>query len=130
MKTTTLILAIGLMAGCSSPTDESVAPAPPTTDAQAPMTSPEVVPPSAGMPSTDASTANTASATGVVEAVDPVARTVTIAHGPVAALEWPAMTMTFQAPDVDLSSIEQGDQVSFEFTSTGMDGTITSLARQ
>lgn len=135
MKTTILIVALGLMAGCSSPTDESVAPAPATADAQESMTSPETatpqaVSPSEDMPSANASTADTASATGVVEAVDPIARTLTIAHGPVAALEWPAMTMTFQAPDVDLGSIEQGDQVSFEFTSTGMDGTITSMTRQ
>jgi len=38
--------------------------------------------------------------------------------------------MTFKAPDVDLSAIKQGDQVSFEFTSVGMDGTITSITRQ
>ena len=36
-------------------------------------------------------------ASGKVEAVDATAGTVTIAHGPVDALKWPAMTMTFKA---------------------------------
>src|SRR3546814_1881067 len=67
----------------------------------------------------DPATSPTASATGTVHSVDASAGTVTIDHGPVDALRWPAMTMTFQAPDVELGAIEKGDQVSFEFTSTG-----------
>src|SRR3546814_14458105 len=78
----------------------------------------------------DPATTTTASATGTVQSVDASAGTVTIDHGPVDALRWPAMTMTFQAPDVELGAIEKGDQVSFEFTSTGMDGTITSITEQ
>ena len=81
------------------------------------------------MPATSPA-ASTASATGIVEAVDPAAKTVTIAHGPVAALQWPAMTMTFKAPDADLSSLKQGDHVSFEFTASGMDATITAIRRE
>src|SRR3546814_20352932 len=73
------------------------------------------------------SSTTTAAATGTVQSVDASAGTVTIDHGPVDALRWPAMTMTFQAPDVELGASEKGDQVSFEFTSTGMDGTITSI---
>jgi Cu(I)/Ag(I) efflux system protein CusF len=73
------------------------------------------------------SAATTASASGTVEAVDTAAKTITIAHGPIDALKWPAMTMTFKAPDVDLTGLKQGDQVSFEITSTGMDGTVTKI---
>ena len=69
----------------------------------------------------------TASATGTVEAVDPAARTVTIAHGPVEALHWPSMTMTYQAGSVDLGPIKKGDRVSFRFTAAGMDGTLVSI---
>jgi Cu(I)/Ag(I) efflux system periplasmic protein CusF len=65
--------------------------------------------------------------TGVVESIDPDARTVTIAHEPVASLEWPAMTMTFKVPEADLSALRAGDRVSFDFTARGMDATITRI---
>ena len=71
-----------------------------------------------------------ASATGTVESVDAKAGKITIAHGPVDALKWPAMTMTFKAGNTDISSIKQGDQVTFEFISTGMDGTLTKVTRR
>ncbi|MDX1554928.1 MAG: copper-binding protein [Xanthomonadales bacterium] len=116
MKTVTALLSLGLLAGCSSPTDEQAA-GTRTAELAAPAS------PAAG-PATSAST------TGTVNAVDRAARTITIAHQPVPELQWPAMTMTFQAPDADMDAIKPGDQVSFEFTSTGMDGTITSLTRQ
>ena len=122
MRTTILLLALGLLAGCSSPTDDQNATPPGTADSAAPAT-----PAAPETPAPAATTATTNSASGIVETVDPTAKTVTIAHGAVAELQWPAMTMTFQAPSVDLSTIEPGDQVSFEFTSSGMDGTITSI---
>jgi len=62
--------------------------------------------------------------------VDATAGTVTIAHGPVDALKWPAMTMTFKAGSVDIAGLKSGDQVDFEFTSTGMDGTLTKLTHR
>jgi Cu(I)/Ag(I) efflux system protein CusF len=71
-----------------------------------------------------------ASATGVVKAIDPVAKTITLDHGPVAALHWPAMIMTFKTGSVDVASIKPGDHVAFEFTSSGMDATLTKLDRQ
>ena len=71
-----------------------------------------------------------ANAEGVVEAVDPAKRTITIAHGPVPALGWPAMTMTFQAPAIDLSAMERGEHVAFEFSSIGMEATITGISQQ
>ena len=120
MKAPRLFLVLGLLAGCSRPTGE--APTPDASDTMTPSTSlntQAVSPP-----------ASAASATGMVEAVDATAKTVTIAHGPVAALQWPAMTMTFKAPDADLTALKQGDHVSFEFTANGMDGTITTITRQ
>lgn len=116
MKNLSLFLAVGLLAACSSPTDERSGQSATTTPAA--PTAPEAT-----------STAS-ASATGVITAVDLAAKTVTIAHEPVPELQWPAMTMTFQAPDADLTAIKPDDRVSFEFTSTGMDGTITSLIHQ
>lgn len=120
MKMLPLLLASGLLAACSSPSGDANVPAP--TTQPAPTST-------AAMPA-DAAASTTASASGVVESVDTDAKTITIAHGPVEALKWPAMTMTFQAPDADLASIKQGDHVAFEFASTGMKATITKIARQ
>lgn len=115
MKNVTLLLAIGLLAACSAPTNE-----------QASQTAAMTPTPPAERPAKPATSAST---TGIVKAVDPTAKTITIAHKPVPELQWPAMTMTFQAPDADLSAIKQGDEVSFEFTATGMKGAITSIRR-
>lgn len=57
--------------------------------------------------------------TGKVVAVDAPRSRITIAHHPVAALGWPAMTMTFQASSQQLRGIKAGDQVDFEFTLRG-----------
>ncbi|HNC52196.1 MAG TPA: efflux RND transporter periplasmic adaptor subunit [Accumulibacter sp.] len=56
------------------------------------------------------------SAAGKVEGTDAKAGTVSIAHGPVADLKWPAMTMEFKvANDALMSSLKPGAEVSFEF---------------
>ena len=113
-----------LITGCSAAPDAT----PPAATATAPAATPAAPAPApAPMPPAEA---KRASATGVVQSVDAAAHTVTIAHGPVEALAWPAMTMTFQAPGADLSTIKAGDNVSFEFTSTGMDGTIESISKK
>jgi Cu(I)/Ag(I) efflux system protein CusF len=119
------ILAALLIAGCDAAPDAAppAASSPPPSEA-APAPAPAApTPPPAGE-------AKRATATGVVQSVDPEAKTITIAHGPVDALGWPGMTMAFQAPSVDFATIKAGDNVSFEFDSTGMDGTIVSITRQ
>ena len=50
---------------------------------------------------------------GVVKAVDARAGTVTIAHGPIKALGWGAMTMAFKADPAALKGLAAGDKVSF-----------------
>jgi len=56
------------------------------------------------------------SAVGTVQDVDRNARSVTIAHQPVASLGWPAMTMTFKVPEGTLlDRFVPGQQVAFEF---------------
>lgn len=55
-------------------------------------------------------------AEGRVEAVDAQAATVTLAHGPVPTLKWPAMSMTFKlAHSGLLAGLKPGAKVSFEF---------------
>src|SRR5487761_671226 len=53
--------------------------------------------------------------TGKVVQIDAARSRITIAHHPVPALGWPAMTMTFQATTHQLKGIKAGDQVDFQF---------------
>jgi Cu(I)/Ag(I) efflux system membrane fusion protein len=55
-------------------------------------------------------------AQGMVEEVDAQAGTVSLSHGPVASLKWPAMTMEFKVANVALlKTLKPGSRVSFEF---------------
>jgi Cu(I)/Ag(I) efflux system protein CusF len=73
--------------------------------------------------------AKSGSGTGVIKAVDAKAGKLTLHHGPVAALGWPAMTMDFKAaPDV-LKGAKVGQKVKF----TAVDGEtpeVTALSPQ
>ncbi|MDH0863677.1 efflux RND transporter periplasmic adaptor subunit [Mitsuaria sp. GD03876] len=56
----------------------------------------------------------TYAAEGTIESVD--ADSITLSHGPVAALKWPAMTMAFGKPAPNaFSGVRPGDTVHFEF---------------
>ena len=51
---------------------------------------------------------------GVVRAINAQAGTITLAHGPIAALNWPAMTMAFQVQSASmLNGIAVGARVHF-----------------
>jgi Cu(I)/Ag(I) efflux system membrane fusion protein len=55
-------------------------------------------------------------AEGTVDSVDAKAGTISLSHGPVASLKWPAMTMEFKAANVSLlQALKPGAKVSFEF---------------
>lgn len=55
-----------------------------------------------------------AEAVGVVKAVDGKSGVVTLAHEPVPALSWPAMTMSFKvASAAVLDGVKVGDRVKF-----------------
>ncbi|MBS0343895.1 MAG: efflux RND transporter periplasmic adaptor subunit [Proteobacteria bacterium] len=68
-------------------------------------------------------------AQGKVESVE--AGTVTISHGPVAQLKWPAMTMGFGMADpAALKDVQAGDSIRFEFRKGGpMDWEIVSAQK-
>lgn len=71
-----------------------------------------------------------ASAEGTVTAIDDEAGTITIDHGPAAAVDWPAMTMTFQADEGSRQKVAVGDEVAFDFH-TGEGGSqITSITKR
>lgn len=54
---------------------------------------------------------------------------VTIAHGPIAGIGWPAMTMTFTAPGTMARTVRSGDAVSFAFRQQGSAYVLTSLQK-
>lgn len=54
----------------------------------------------------------------------------TIQHGPIPALGWPAMTMAFKAnPPALLNGLKAGQKIGFDVKSTGMDGEVTAIRR-
>lgn len=53
---------------------------------------------------------------GTVEGVEPKANTITLSHGPIASLKWPAMSMEFTLANSALAAkLKPGDRVAFEF---------------
>jgi membrane fusion protein, copper/silver efflux system len=70
--------------------------------------------------------AQTHQATGRVTAVD--AAGVTLAHGPVPALDWPAMTMTFRWGPSGAQTVAVSDDVRFTFHKEGADFVLDSIA--
>ena len=66
-------------------------------------------------------------AAGIVKKVDKAGSRVTIAHGPVASLHWPAMTMTFVVKNKQLyDTLVEGKKVEFDFVQEGGGSTIVS----
>ena len=71
------------------------------------------------------------SATGTVESIDLEASRITLSHGPVETLGWPAMTMAFKLADPALArGLKEGQSVSFTFDKQGDDYRITAIAPQ
>src|SRR6266480_126939 len=65
---------------------------------------------------------------GTVKKVDPAAGKVTIAHGPIPTMKWPAMSMTFTVKDKRmLGKFSQDKKVEFEFVEQGSNYVITSV---
>lgn len=66
--------------------------------------------------------------TGLIKAVDPKAGTLTLQHGPIAGLGWPAMTMTFKAdPPSLLSGLKVGQTLGFDVKAVGGTAEVTAV---
>ena len=66
-------------------------------------------------------------AIGTVTKMDSASGKVTISHGPVPTLKWPAMAMTFSVKDKALlGKLSLGKKVEFEFVQQGRDYVIVS----
>jgi Cu(I)/Ag(I) efflux system periplasmic protein CusF len=75
-----------------------------------------------------ATAVETYSGTGKVTAV--AGDEVTIAHGPIAGIGWPAMSMTFRAATPAMAgAVKPGDAVSFQFRKDGSAYALTSLTK-
>ena len=67
-------------------------------------------------------------ADGEIRKVDKDAKKITIKHGPIAALDMPAMTMVFQVRDpAFLEQVRAGDRVKFEAQKLGGAYTLTRI---
>ena len=83
-----------------------------------------------GMDMKETQSAPSAHAEGTVKAIDAQGGTVTLMHGPVAALKWPAMTMAFKASAQQLDGLKVGDNVEFDFRMDGSTATLVDIRKQ
>ncbi|WP_411382676.1 copper-binding protein [Pseudomonas sp. L7] len=83
-----------------------------------------------GMDMSASQAAPSAHAEGTVKAIDTEHSKVTLAHGPVAALQWPAMTMGFKASAEQLERLKVGDKVGFDFRMEGGAANIVGIRKQ
>lgn len=70
-----------------------------------------------------------ASGSGTVTAIDAAAGRITLDHGPIAELEWPAMEMGFAINADKLNGIAVGDAVTFDLQWDGRAGEITTISK-
>lgn len=68
-------------------------------------------------------------ADGTVTAIDPATGTITLDHGAISSLGWPAMTMGFSITPEQLAGIKVGDKVNFEIDWDGKAGTVTRIGK-
>ncbi len=68
--------------------------------------------------------------TGTVTAIDKTAGKITLSHGPIPEVGWPAMTMGFTAKPELLNSVAVGDKVAFDLTVKGAAGEVTAIKKQ
>lgn len=82
-----------------------------------------------GMGDSKSAAVKTGTGTGTVTAVDTAARKVTLDHGPMPSIPWPAMKMQFPvAQSVDLSKVKAGDKVEFTLAGSGSSFTVQAIA--
>ncbi|ABE64987.1 hypothetical protein Nham_4403 (plasmid) [Nitrobacter hamburgensis X14] len=80
------------------------------------------------MSDTKKATTATGTGTGIVTAIDAANLKITFDHGPIPAINWPAMKMEFAtAPSVDLAKVKTGDKVNFTLSGSGGTYTVQSI---
>ncbi|WP_423140822.1 efflux RND transporter periplasmic adaptor subunit [Parablastomonas sp. CN1-191] len=81
----------------------------------------------AAKPVAPATARPTYQAEGSITAID--ARSVTISHGPIPAIKWPAMQMRFLSPPATARAFKRGDRVSFSFDQPPEGPTIRRISK-
>ena len=66
---------------------------------------------------------------GTVTAVDAVTGKITLDHGAIPAVGWPAMKMSFSAKPDLLKGVAVGDKVDFDVTVSGSAGEVTAIRK-
>lgn len=67
---------------------------------------------------------------GTVTSIDAAAGKITLDHGAIPAVGWPAMKMGFSAKPELLKGVALGDKVDFDVTVTGSAGEVTAIKKQ
>ena len=67
---------------------------------------------------------------GTVTAVDAVTGKITLDHGAIPAVDWPAMKMGFSTKPDLLKGVAVGDKVDFDVTVTGSAGEVTAIRKR
>ena len=132
MRTTTymMLLAAPLaLAACDNAAETTEQPGTMMSDD---MADADAMPMSDDMPMMDSAAAGQAgSGEGSVTEINEAEGKITIDHGPIAAVGWPAMTMAFSADEDSMDKVAVGDRVTFEFQTTeGGGGELTAIAKQ
>lgn len=70
------------------------------------------------------------SGSGSVTAIDTAAGKITLDHGAIPAVGWPAMKMGFTAKPAVLNGVAVGDKVDFDVTVSGSVGEVTSIKKR
>lgn len=77
---------------------------------------------------TESSVAETIKTKGVVKLIDTDSQKLTIAHEPIPAINWPAMTMRFTYEDPSMiADIKEGSQVDLDFIQQGNISLLTKI---
>lgn len=67
---------------------------------------------------------------GTVTAIDAATGMITLDHGAIPAVGWPAMKMGFSAKPELLKGVAVGDKVDFDVAVTGSAGEVTAIKKQ
>ena len=67
---------------------------------------------------------------GVIKNINPEQHKITLSHGAVPAINWPAMTMSFKfTPETDsVKNLKVGDEVNFSFYQQGYDYVLQDIS--
>ena len=128
MKTMLIIGAFGLAFSLQA-CNQSEEPAPAASAEAADPTA--ATPPAGSQPAAPAPGADAGAFRTTGKITNVAGSKVTIDHEPVEGLGWPAMTMTFEAPDAAmLQGIQPGANVEFAFRKNGEQYVLTEIQRQ